>query len=521
MNPFQSKYRVLEKIGEGSFSDVLKCENRTTKICYAAKRLKKCYKSEANCQSCAEIVAAQKVPFHPNILNMLEYHFDSFSGKVTLIFELMDMSMHDYLKTKRRGLAENRVKCYLYQILRGLEHLHSHGLFHRDVKPENILIKFPSILYAPLSQTNSEEIIKLADLGSVRGIFSSPPYTEYISTRWYRSPECLLTVGNYGPKMDIWAAGCVFYEMLTLRPLFPGSNEIDQLCKIHHVLGSPNLQYLTRLKSRSRHCICFPKIKGTGTCGLLPYVSRHGRNVLDLMIEYDWEKRTNVKRLLKHCYFDDVRDALDVGLKSTFPNFWHQDSLNVINKSMGDDSNVSSSGPKKKILKREHYSDEARKSSNQTVRPKLFKNIGNEDSRRESKEGDSNRSENANKSSADSKKGRFTTNHEVPFYPRSGSQNRKLPLADFKSHRSTEKIQVSRDPIKRILRGKAVKDPSGRFLKATSNVEGRERKSITSESFRQLHSKSFVIPRNNVPPKSTKNMSETSPKNNYRESMHT
>nr|CAH7723022.1 unnamed protein product [Callosobruchus chinensis] len=101
-----------------------------------------------------------------------------------------------------RGLSEHRARNYLYQLLRGLEHLHKHGLFHRDVKPENILIKFP-------------EIIKLADLGSVRGIFSRPPYTEYISTRWYRSPECLLTVGHYGSKMDVWAAGCVFYEMLT------------------------------------------------------------------------------------------------------------------------------------------------------------------------------------------------------------------------------------------------------------------------------------------------------------------
>lgn len=59
------------------------------------------------------------------------------------------------------------------------------------------------------------EIIKLGDLGSIRGIYSKPPYTEYISTRWYRSPECLLTTGYYGPKMDIWAVGCVYYEMLT------------------------------------------------------------------------------------------------------------------------------------------------------------------------------------------------------------------------------------------------------------------------------------------------------------------
>lgn len=71
------------------------------------------------------------------------------------------------------------------------------------------------------------ETVKLADFGSCRGIYSKPPFTEYISTRWYRAPECLLTDGYYGYKMDIWGVGCVFFEMLSLFPLFPGNNELD------------------------------------------------------------------------------------------------------------------------------------------------------------------------------------------------------------------------------------------------------------------------------------------------------
>lgn len=66
------------------------------------------------------------------------------------------------------------------------------------------------------------------------------PFTEYISTRWYRAPECLLTDGYYGFKMDLWSVGCVFFELATLRPLFPGANEVDQLAKIHGVLGVPD-----------------------------------------------------------------------------------------------------------------------------------------------------------------------------------------------------------------------------------------------------------------------------------------
>jgi len=98
-------------------------------------------------------------------------------------------------------------------VLKSIDHMHRNGIYHRDIKPENILI--------------SGDIVKLADFGSCRGIYSKPPFTEYISTRWYRPPECLLTDGYYNHKMDYWGIGCVFFEILTLTPLFPGTNELD------------------------------------------------------------------------------------------------------------------------------------------------------------------------------------------------------------------------------------------------------------------------------------------------------
>ena len=109
----------------------------------------------------------------------------------------------------------------------------SKGIFHRDIKPENILIK--------------DNVIKLADFGSCRGIHSKQPYTEYIATRWYRSPECLLCDGIYNFKMDLWGAGCVLYEVITKAPLFPGSNELDQLHRIHGVLGTPSQKLLKKM----------------------------------------------------------------------------------------------------------------------------------------------------------------------------------------------------------------------------------------------------------------------------------
>ncbi|CAG9765371.1 unnamed protein product [Ceutorhynchus assimilis] len=459
IDTFQTKYKVLEKIGEGSFSEVLKCMHKSTGFLYAAKRLKKVYKHESSISTCAEIVASQK---------------DSFTGQVTFIFELMDMSLYDHFKVthkpdgKIRGLSEQKSKEYLYQVLRGLEHLHRSGLFHRDVKPENILIKFPSIDTMRLKNMKTHEIIKLADLGSVRGIYSEPPYTEYISTRWYRSPECLLSNGNYGPKMDVWAAGCVFYEMLTysiliyecnftkkyfrLLPMFPGDNEIDQLDKIHQVFGTPSTHFLNKLKSRSKNCVVFPKKRGTGIGTLLlPHMTtRQAKAVLELMLEYDPDKRVNIRRLLKNSYFDDIRYKFEpITMEG------HQPKPQVYNK-------------KNLILNQKvnriEYSEESRKRSHS--------------------------------------KG-STPSIEIPYYTtnrtNSGKPSSKptaLPLVDYQLSRYMENNRVSSsESTKSCGLGKmsSIRKSVEIILKASRNSESSKQPSSKEKvDSRKLHSKSLV-----------------------------
>jgi serine/threonine protein kinase len=186
--------------------------------------------------------------------------------------------------------------------MKSLDHMHKKGIFHRDIKPENILIE---------STTDQGRGLKLADFGSCRGIYSKQPYTEYISTRWYRAPECLLTDGYYGPEMDLWGAGCVMFEITSLYPLFPGSNEVDQINRIHKVLGTPNAESLAKFKSKGASHISFdfPAQKGVGIPQLVPHASADSIDLMVKLLKYDASERITAREAMRHPYFKDVREA--------------------------------------------------------------------------------------------------------------------------------------------------------------------------------------------------------------------
>ncbi|XP_010605551.1 MAPK/MAK/MRK overlapping kinase isoform X14 [Fukomys damarensis] len=239
-------YKAISKIGEGTFSEVLKIQSLRDGGFYACKQMKQRFNSVEQVNHLREIQALRRLNPHPNILTLHEVVFDRKSGSLALICELMDMNIYELIRGRRRPLSERKVMNYMYQLCKSLDHMHRNGIFHRDVKPENILVK--------------QDVLKLGDFGSCRSVYSRQPYTEYISTRWYRAPECLLTDGFYTSKMDLWSAGCVFYEIASLQPLFPGVNELDQISKIHDVIGTPAPKTLTKFtqdqESLSQQPIC-------------------------------------------------------------------------------------------------------------------------------------------------------------------------------------------------------------------------------------------------------------------------
>ncbi|XP_025935364.1 MAPK/MAK/MRK overlapping kinase [Apteryx rowi] len=287
-----TEYRPVGKIGEGTFSDVLKMLSIRDGKYYACKHMKQHFESIEQVNNLREIQALRRLNPHPNILMLHEVVFDKKAGSLSLICELMDMNMYELIRGRRKPLPEKKIINYMYQLCKSLDHIHRNGIFHRDVKPENILIK--------------QSTLKLGDFGSCRSIYSKQPYTEYISTRWYRAPECLLTDGYYSYKMDMWSAGCVFYEITSLQPLFPGSNELDQISKIHDVIGTPANKTLNKFKQSRIVSFDFPFKKGTGIPPLVHNLSPKGFSLLYAMIKYDPDERIAAHQALQHPYFQEL-----------------------------------------------------------------------------------------------------------------------------------------------------------------------------------------------------------------------
>lgn len=174
----------------------------------------------------------------------------------------MEGNLYQLIKSRKgKPLAGGLVSSIFRQVVEGLHHIHESGYFHRDMKPENLLVTTTGLHdYRPVNpdapphappEKDVVVIIKLADFGLARETKSAPPYTEYVSTRWYRAPEVLLRSKNYSNPVDMCALGAIMAELVNLRPMFPGQNELDQIARICEVLGDPTEDYGVDKKGRA------------------------------------------------------------------------------------------------------------------------------------------------------------------------------------------------------------------------------------------------------------------------------
>lgn len=217
--------------------------------------MKKTFESFTPCLELREVVFLRTLPPHSHLVPALDIFLDPFTKKLHICMEYMEGNLYQLMKARDHKCLDNgSVKSILFQIMQGLEHIHAHHFFHRDIKPENILVttsghqdsvnsfrRYSALMTPP--STPPTYTVKIADFGLARETHSKLPYTTYVSTRWYRAPEVLLRAGEYSAPVDIWAVGAMAVEIATLKPLFPGGNEVDQVWRVCEIMGSPGNWY--------------------------------------------------------------------------------------------------------------------------------------------------------------------------------------------------------------------------------------------------------------------------------------
>ncbi|POR32946.1 Uncharacterized protein TPAR_06851 [Tolypocladium paradoxum] len=339
----EERFEVLKEIGDGSFGSVVLARVRTAGASVARrgsvvaiKSMKKTFDSLAPCLELREVVFLRTLPQHPHLVPALDIFLDPYTKKLHICMEYMEGNLYQLMKARDHKCLDNAsVKSILFQIMQGLEHIHSHHFFHRDIKPENILVSTSahqestnsfrrySALVTPPS-TPPTYTVKLADFGLARETHSKLPYTTYVSTRWYRAPEVLLRAGEYSAPVDIWAVGAMAVEVATLKPLFPGGNEVDQVWRVCEIMGSPGNWYNkagvrvgggdwregTRLAGKLG--FSFPKMAPHAMDTILqsPQWPPALSNFVTWCLMWDPKSRPTSSQALMHDYFQDAVDPM-------------------------------------------------------------------------------------------------------------------------------------------------------------------------------------------------------------------
>lgn len=282
------RFEILGVLGDGAFGVVTKCRDKESGDIVAIKKMKQRYSTFEECLQEKEVKSLRKIK-HQNVEKLLQVFREN--EYLHLVFELLGDSLLKTINNKNgQPFTEQEIRSIMSQLFTGLAYVHKQGFFHRDIKPDNLLWK--------------GDVLKIADFGLAREIRSRPPYTEYISTRWYRAPEIILRAPNYNSPVDIWAAGAIMAELFMGKPIFPGTSEQDQMYKIVNILGAPNTHSWPeygRLMSKTN--FRFPSVTPASLSALMPRASSNAISLMQQIFQYDPSKRPNASQALQHPFF--------------------------------------------------------------------------------------------------------------------------------------------------------------------------------------------------------------------------
>lgn len=304
-------YALKQMVGQGAYGTVAWAIHKPTSTPVAVKKIEPFHKTLVCLRTIRELQLLNFFANHENIIGLFDVQkpqdFESFN-EVYLIQEYMPSDLHKTLHSL--NLLSHHLKFITYQILRGLNVIHSANVIHRDLKPSNILINWACE-------------VKICDFGLARIVGSElseleANLTEYVATRWYRAPEIMLLQASYSTAVDLWSVGCIMAELFLAYPLFPGKDYKHQLQLIFDYLGTPTgSDYeCIRLERAKSYIKLLPAQE---PCDVHAYFFNHprrvqkfghkqldiaGLNLMSNLLSFDPKKRYTATQALRHPYLD-------------------------------------------------------------------------------------------------------------------------------------------------------------------------------------------------------------------------
>ncbi|KAL8142054.1 hypothetical protein V2J09_015086 [Rumex salicifolius] len=294
-----NRYEIQEVIGKGSYGVVASAIDTHTGEKVAIKKINDVFEHISDATRILREIKLLRLLHHPDVVQirhiMLPPSRREFRD-IFVVFELMESDLHQIIKANSDLTAEHQ-RFFLYQLLRGLKYIHAAKVFHRDLKPKNIL-------------ANANCKLKICDFGLARVSFDDAPsaiyWTDYVATRWYRAPElCGSFFSKYTPAIDIWSIGCIFAELLTRKPLFPGKNIVHQLDIMTDLLGTPSTECISRIRNEKakRYLNNMRKKSPVPFSQKIPNADPLALRMLERLLAFDPKDRPTAEEALSDPYF--------------------------------------------------------------------------------------------------------------------------------------------------------------------------------------------------------------------------
>ncbi|XP_051145519.1 mitogen-activated protein kinase 12-like [Andrographis paniculata] len=300
-------YEIQEVVGKGSYGVVAAAVDTHTGEKVAIKKIKDIFEHVSEATRILREIKLLRLLRHPDIVEIKHIMLPPCRREfkdIYVVFELMETDLHHVIRTND-DLTPGHHQFFLYQLLRALKYIHSANVFHRDLKPKNIL-------------ANADCKLKICDFGLARASFGDSPsavfWTDYVATRWYRAPElCGSFFTKYTPAIDVWSIGCIFAEMVTGKPLFPGKNVIHQLELITDLLGTPSAETISKIRNEKarRYLNSMRKKSAVPLSQKFPNFDPLALCLLERLIAFDPNDRLSAEEALADPYFYGLANPED------------------------------------------------------------------------------------------------------------------------------------------------------------------------------------------------------------------